>query len=123
MLNGVARIVRSGMLGLLCLLLLAGPLDCLATTRVTPQAADCCAKGKCLPGKNSDECCQKTIPDGKHFLKTDHPAPDHTFTAFYSEAVSELSAIDLWFASLPIASGHSPPGSPPESRLNLPLLI
>ena len=46
-------------------LLLVRPFDCLAGL-TTPKAADCCAKGKCLPTRGADESQRIEPVDNRH---------------------------------------------------------
>src|SRR5216684_1459873 len=59
-------------------LLLLRPVDCFSGTGMTREAIKCCKKEKCLPTKNSDDCCRKTVPDGQQFVgagsKADGPS-------------------------------------------------
>src|SRR5947209_5314506 len=68
---------------LLAVMVLIRPFDCLAGG-FTRKAAACCAKGKCLPTSNADECCKGTVP-GASQLSTpkapDQPAPVYVATA------------------------------------------
>ncbi len=106
---------------LLAVLLLVRPFDCFAGGKFDQKAADCCEKGKCSPS-NSDDCCKATVPGGNQFVTakaTDHSSP----------------VLDLLIADIPSATSeplvirsldveiYPPPGSPPDFRLNLPLLI
>ena len=105
----------------LAVLLLVRPFDCFAGGKFDQKAADCCKKGKCSPS-NSDECCKATVPGGNQFVAS--KAADHS-----------LPVLDLLAAEVPSATSeplllaflaavvHPPPGSPPDFRLNLPLLI
>lgn len=103
-------------------LLLLTPYDCLAAI-TTPKAADCCAKGKCLPTRDADECCKNTAPSASQLLAA---KPDHA-----SVPVPHSCAVDLHCALpsfVPISrrypvAAFAPPGSPPGLRRNLPLLI
>src|SRR5260370_28402970 len=59
-------------------LLLLKPVDCFSATGMTREAMGCCKKGKCLPTRDSDDCCRKTVPDGQQFVgagsKADGPS-------------------------------------------------
>src|SRR5260370_38808660 len=106
---------------LLAVLLLLKPFDCFAGGASFRKAASCCNKGKCLPTPTSDECCKTAIPGGNHLMMskaTDHSSPvlDVVMADFPSTTSQPL------VASL-FVEVHSPPGSPPNLRLNLPLLI
>ena len=108
---------------LVTVLLLVRPFDCFAGT-MTPQAADCCAKGKCHPGRNADECCRNMTPSGAQLgvLGPSHhqavPVPNFT-------AARELIVVPQRIVSLQAGASlsSSPPGSPPGAHRNLPLLI
>ena len=110
-------------ISLIAVLLLIRPLDCFAGRSLTREAADCCSKGNCFPKKNADDCCKNTVPEGKQFATATLKAADHSLPAL---AISAHQAIDVstpQFAVDFFATLHTPPGSPPNSRLNLPLLI
>jgi len=105
----------------LAVLLLVRPFDCFASGEFDQKAADCCKKGKCSPS-NSDDCCKATVPGGNQLVTS--KAPGHS-----------SPVLDLWAADVPSTTSeplvlafrvvvvHPPPGSPPDFRLNLPLLI
>ena len=105
---------------LLAVFLLVRPFDCFGSGKFDQKAADCCKKGKCSPS-NSDECCKATVPGGSQLITS--KAPDH------SSPVLDLLAADVPnTAANPVitflaVAVHPPPGSPPDFRLNLPLLI
>jgi hypothetical protein len=106
---------------LLAVFLLARPFDCFAGGRFDQKAADCCKKGKCSPS-NSDDCCKATVQGDNQLL-----APKATG---HSSPVLDLLMGDIPSATLEplvISSLNAgicpPPGSPPDLRLNLPLLI
>ena len=105
---------------LLAVFLLVRPFDCFAGGKFDQKAADCCKKGKCSPS-NSDDCCKATVPDGNQFATS--KAADH------SSPILDVMMVDVpsttsqpLVTSLPVEI-HAPPGSPPDFRLNLPLLI
>jgi hypothetical protein len=109
-------------LTLVLVLLLVRPFDCFAGM-LTRKAADCCAKGKCLPKGDADDCCKNSTPDGNQLLasKSHHlsaPIPDFTVLAV-SAMLPELHL----FVAGHVYRSSSPPGSPPGIRQNLPLLI
>src|SRR5438067_1770686 len=109
---------------LMMVLLLVRPFDCLAGL-TTPKAADCCAKGKCLPTRGADECCKATPPSGIQFVvaKPSHASSIPALRLFGT--VAGL-AVRCHFVSSARASFHRPvssPGSPPDFNRNLPLLI
>src|ERR1700674_3742 len=104
----------------LAVLLLVRPFDCFAGGKFDQKAADCCKKGKCSPS-NSDDCCKATVQGGNQFVTSQ--ATGHS-----------LPVLDLRMADVPSTTleplvtflavvVHPPPGSPPDFRLNLPLLI
>jgi hypothetical protein len=105
---------------LVAVFLLLRPFDCFSSSKFDQKAADCCKKGKCSPS-NSDDCCKATIPGGKQLVtaqSTDHSAPVLAVVATAgSTATLQLSAT-VHFVEI-----HQAPGSPPDLRLNLPLLI
>jgi hypothetical protein len=105
---------------LLLFLLLIRPFDCFAGGKFDQKAADCCRKGKCSPS-NSDECCKGTVPDGNQFSAP--KAPDN-LTPLHA-VITALAPVIMAVLSIasPFDESHAPTGSPPDSRLNLPLLI
>lgn len=103
-------------------LLLLTPYDCLAAIN-TPKAADCCAKGKCLPTRDADECCKNTVPSGSQLLAA---KPDHTSVPvphFCAVAVHAALPSFLAISRPHTVAAFASPGSPPGLRRNLPLLI
>ena len=104
----------------LAVLALIRPFDCFAGA-FTRKAAACCVKGKCLPSANADECCKGTVPSGDQLSAP--KAPDHAthLPALAVAAVAVVIATPSVVSSFDEA--QAPPGSPPNSRLNLPLLI
>jgi hypothetical protein len=105
---------------LLVVLALARPFDCFGGA-FTRKAAACCAKGKCLPSANADECCKASVPAGNQLSAPN--APEHSAHL----AVLAAAAMPVVIAAPSLISflheTHAPPESPPNSRLNLPLLI
>ena len=102
-------------------LMLLKPFDCFSSGPFTRKAAACCKKGKCVPSRNSDDCCQGTLPGGKHLVASKTP--------HYSIVTLDLITTDVPGPIAPALAASAsidvdaPPGSPPVSRLNLPLLI
>jgi hypothetical protein len=107
-------------ISLIAVLLLLKPFDCFGTGKFTQEAADCCKKGKCNPS-NGDDCCKGTLPGGKELVAsaTAHHAQ---FTLDVATTVA-LDRFEPVAAMHAIATIAAPLGSPPTSRLNLPLLI
>ena len=105
----------------LVVLLLVRPFDCFASGKFDQKAADCCKKGKCSPS-NSDDCCKATVPVGDQFVAS--KVASHSLPVFDLLAAEIPSATSepLLLAFL-AAVVHPPPSSPPDFRLNLPLLI
>jgi hypothetical protein len=104
--------------------LLIAPFDCFGTTGLTQQAAECCAKGKCLPTKDSDDCCKRTVPDGHDFVMASGKVLVHVLTPLHAIAAAPCP-LPTFSNPLParLELAYSPPGSPGWSPLNLPLLI
>src|SRR5215831_16196703 len=105
---------------LVAVFLLLKPFDCFSGGKFTKEAADCCKRGKCRTS-TGDDCCKGTLPGGSDIvtaakaLQNDVPValPVSVNTAFTEPVLLHASLIDT----------KAPPGSPPSSRLNLPLLI
>ena len=108
-------------IAVLAVLLLAKPFDCFAGGAWTQKAADCCHKGKCTPGPNADECCQASVPEGNQFLAS-KAANDAAPMIDLVSTTAPVLSIELLYGDSPLVV-LSPPGSPPSSHLNLPLLI
>jgi hypothetical protein len=106
---------------LMAVFLLVRPFDCLARPQSDQKAKDCCKKGNCKPS-NPDECCKATVQDAGHLLTVKalkHPSPVlHVVMAETPSSPSQPVVMVSLFVEL-----HAPPGSPPNARLNLPLLI
>src|SRR2546426_11855854 len=106
-------------------LLLLRPVDCFSATGMTREAMGCCKKGKCIPTKDSDDCCRKTVPDGQQFVgagsKAHGPSLPTVVGIIAPETGTPLPTPHLT-ADL-LSNIHSPPGSSPTSHVNLPLLI
>src|SRR5258705_3772333 len=105
---------------LLAVLVLLRPFDCFAGG-FTRKAAACCAKGKCLPTSNTDECCKSTVPAGNQ--PSAPKAPDQPTPVYAVRASAVPGPLAPAFAAFRFDEAHAPPGSPPLSCLNLPLLI
>jgi hypothetical protein len=105
----------------LAVFLLLKPFDCFASGGINQKTADCCKKGKCIPGSKSDECCKGIIPGGKQLVER-KTADIAIFAIDLPPAVITFAAFVPLFVSI-LAEADSPPGSPPGTRLNLPLLI
>ena len=106
---------------LVAVLLLLKPFDCFSTGQFTQKAADCCKKGKCVPSSSADDCCKGTLPGGKQLVAS--KAPHHSTPILDLITADAPAPIAPAFATIAFADGHAPPGSPPISRVNLPLLI
>jgi hypothetical protein len=121
--NAIVKEMRRSMhiaVAVLALLLLVRPFDCFAGGKFDQKAADCCKKGKCSPS-NSDDCCKATVQDGNQFVASkaiDHSSP--VLDLLMADVPSTISEPLITFLVVEV---HSPPGSPPDVRLNLPLLI
>jgi hypothetical protein len=107
-------------IALLAVLVLIGPFDCFAGG-FTRKAAACCAKGKCLPTKDADECCKGAISGGNH-LSAPKP-PDQSAPVHAIIAAAAPGPIAPSFVALRTDEAHAPASSSLSSRLNLPLLI
>jgi hypothetical protein len=105
---------------LLIVLVLIRPFDCFAGT-LTRKAAACCAKGKCLPSSNADECCKNNVPARSELSGPKTPEHSIPVSAVLTACVPVLVAPS--FVAEAFDEAHAPPGSPPGSRLILPLLI
>jgi len=105
----------------IAILLLLKPFDCFSGGPFTQKAADCCKKGKCVPSSNADDCCKGTIPGGKQLVAS--KAPDHSAPTLDLISTMTPGPIAPVFAINTFTDVAAPPGSPPSSRLHLPLLI
>ena len=106
---------------LFAIILLLKPFDCFSNGPFTQKSADCCKKGKCTPSSNADDCCKGTLPGGKQLAvsKASHdaaPSLEIVMTVAQGAIAPALRVATLTEIALP-------PGSPPASRFNLPLLI
>jgi len=116
--------LRSFVVAVIGAYLLAAPFDCFATTGLTREAADCCARGKCVPTKNTDSCCERTVPNGRDFVSASREALVHALAPL--DLIADVKAFSPFIpgsATTYFELSGAPPGSPPGSRLNLPLLI
>jgi len=105
---------------LLAALLLLKPFDCFSSGPFTQKAAECCKKGKCVPSSNADDCCKGTLPGGKQLVvskASHHAAPALEITTVAQGVIAPAMRV-AFLTEAPALSG-----SPPSSRLNLPLLI
>jgi len=120
---GIVKQMRRFMhiaVALLAVFLLVRPFDCFANGKFDQKAAACCHKGKCSPS-NSDDCCKATVPGGNQFVMS--KAPDHSSPVLeVAMAVVPTTTLQLLVTSL-FVEVQPTPGSPPDFRLNLPLLI
>jgi hypothetical protein len=109
-----------GSVSVIAVLLLLKPFDCFSSGQFTPKAADCCKQGKCVPSSNADDCCKGTLPGGKQLVAS--KALHHSIPAldFISSAAGPIAPT---FSMVGFSRVEAPRGSPPSSRLNLPLLI
>ncbi len=105
----------------IAVLLLLKPFNCFSAAPFTQKAADCCKKGKCIPSSNADDCCKGTLPGGKQLVAA--KAPHHSTPTIDLITTNAPGAIAQAFATMVFADVEAPPGSPPSSRVNLPLLI
>src|SRR5229473_2527116 len=99
---------------LIGLLLLLRPFDCFSASGMTHEAACCCAKGKCVPSKDSD-CCRRSVPDSQQYLGAAHQAPVQSLPIL--ELIEPVAPIFLAAPQFTVgifSNIHSPPGSPPE---------
>jgi hypothetical protein len=106
---------------LMAVFLLVRPFDCFARPQSDQKAKDCCKKGNCKPS-NPDDCCKATVQDAGQLLTSkapEHPSPVlHAVMAEMPISPSQPLVMASLFFEL-----HAPPGSPPNVRLNLSLLI
>jgi hypothetical protein len=116
--------LRSFVVAVIGAYLLVVPFDCFATTGLTREAADCCAKGNCLPTKNSDSCCERTVPNGRDFVSASNRMLVHSLVPI--DLIADEQSLSSFLRSSVLTCfelSGAPPGSPRCSRLNLPLLI
>jgi hypothetical protein len=105
----------------IAVLLLLKPFDCFSSGKFTQKAADCCRKGKCVPSSKADDCCKGTIAGGKQLVAS--KAPYHSTTTLDLITTAAPDPIAPAFRTTTLTDVEAPPGSPPSSRVNLPLLI
>ena len=106
---------------LLMVFLLVKPFDCFGSGQVTPKTADCCKKGKCVPSSNSDDCCKGMLPGGKQLIRCKAPHQPSVAPQLAPAVLQVTIAPVSTLAS--VTESPAPPGSPPRSRINLPLLV
>ena len=106
---------------LVAVFLLVRPFDCFSGPQTDQKAKDCCKKGNCKPS-NPDDCCKATVQDAGQLLipqAPQHPSPVlHAVVAEMPGSPSQPLVTASLFPEL-----HAPPGSPPDARRKLPLLI
>ena len=104
----------------IAVLLILEPFDCFSGGEFTQKAADCCKKGKCVPSSSADDCCKGTLPGGKQLVASKAHHSTLTLVLITTDVAGPIAPV---FARTASTDVHAPPGSPPSSRLNLPLLI
>lgn len=107
-------------ISLLAVLLIIKPFDCFSATKFTKESADCCKRGKCRPS-TGDDCCKGSLPDGLN-LVTASKAHQHQ-TPVALPVIGTALIAEPVFMRATLYETYAPPGSPPGSRVNLPLLI
>src|SRR6266851_5390505 len=100
-------------ISLVMILLLLKPFDCFSSGPFTRQAAACCKKGKCVPSRNSDDCCKGTLPGGKQLLAS--KATDHSVLTLDLITASAPDPIAPVLARVGFVDAKAPPESPPVS--------
>jgi len=105
---------------LLAVLLLLKPFGCFSGRKFTKEAADCCKRGKCRPS-TGDDCCKGTLPGGGDIVSAAKAQP-HELPITLPVSMNTPSVQPVLLVSA-FTQTSDPPGSPPSSRLNLPLLI
>lgn len=108
-------------IAVLAILLLVKPFDCFAGGAWTQKATDCCKKGKCAPRADADECCNATAAGSNQFLGS--KTPDHSALVMDVVRTNGLGLSPELFNDDSVLVVPSYPGSPPDTQLNLPLLI
>ena len=108
-------------IALVAVLLLAKPSGCFASGVSPQKAMVCCREGKCVPRSNSDGRCKHTVPEFCQVEVPDSPgiSPPVAKTAI----LDDPDRASHEAATHPIVEFGAPPGSPPDSGLDLPLLV
>ena len=106
---------------LLAILLLMKPFDCFSSGPLTQKAVDCCKKGRCVPSSKADDCCKGNLPGGKQLVAS--KAPHHSTPTLDLITTAAPGPIAPAVAAPAFVELHEFPGSPPSSRVKLPLLI
>jgi hypothetical protein len=104
----------------LAVFLLVKPFDCFSGGKFTKEAADCCKRGKCRPS-TGDDCCKGTLPGGKNIVAAAKAQQNHVPVVL--PVIGAAVVLEPALVTTQVLERSAPPGSPPSSRLNLPLLI
>lgn len=116
-------VLRNLVVAVMGTLLLVAPFGCFAAG-FTRAAADCCAKGKCVPNADADNCCKLTGPNDGDSVAASSEGLVHLLAPVdLVAAYSCLLYVADSLRSSRLELAWSPHGSPPAFRLNLPLLI
>ena len=107
-------------ISLVAVLLLLKPFDCFSGNKFTKEAAECCKRGKCRPS-TKDDCCKGTLPGGKELVVSAKVDQNHSPIAL--PVIARVLIVEPMLVAATPQEASSPPGSPPSTRLNLPLLI
>lgn len=90
---------------LVVLPLLLKPFDCFSSGAFPRKAAACCKKGKCVPSKNSDDCCKGALPGGKQLVTS--KAPHHSIVALDLIATGAPEVVVPPLATIAFIQGHT----------------